>query len=99
MMEMPLNYIYLLQGSGRDAEDYNLLFHAIKTKSKSCLELVLAKMLEIQGPDSFKWSNEKGTILPNSTAFYCSSPRYNSSAHGSEGEKYRLGSIFVGGKC
>jgi len=49
------------EGSGRDAEDYNLLFHAIKTKNKGCIELVLEKMLAIQGPDSFKWSNEKGT--------------------------------------
>ena len=66
-MEMFLTYVYLLQGSGRDAEDYNLLFHAIKTKNKGCIELVLEKMLAIQGPDSFKWSNEKGTILS-----YCS---------------------------
>ena len=62
---MFLTYVYFLQGSGRDAEDYNLLFHAIKTKNKGCIELVLEKMLAIQGPDSFKWSNEKGTILPN----------------------------------
>jgi len=49
------------EGSGRDAEEYNLLFHAIKTKNRSCLELVLQKMLNIQGPDSFKWANSKGT--------------------------------------
>ena len=50
----------MLQGSGRDAEDFNLLFHAIKTKNKGCIELVLEKMLAHMGPDSFKWSNEKG---------------------------------------
>ena len=29
--------------------------------------------------------------------FYCSCPRYDSPAHGSEGEEYRLGSIFARG--
>ena len=63
----------MLQGSGRDAEEYNLLFHAIKTKNRSCLELVLQKMLTIHGPDSFKWANSKGMII--SIAKRCS---YNS---------------------
>ena len=57
--------IYMLQGSGRDAEDFNLLFHAIKTKNKGCIELVIEKMLDHMGPDSLKWTNEKGIISPD----------------------------------
>jgi len=52
---------YGAEGSSRDAEEYNLLFHAIKTNNKSCLELVLRKMLDLHGPDSYKWANSKGT--------------------------------------
>jgi len=49
------------EGTGRDAEDYNLLFHAIKSRNRSCIELVLQKMLNLHGPTSFHWANDKGT--------------------------------------
>jgi len=52
---------YGTEGTGRDAEDYNLLFHAIKSRNRSCQELVIGKMLSLHGPTSFHWANDKGT--------------------------------------
>ena len=63
--------------------------------------MVLQKMLTIQGPDSFKWANSKGmiTLLLSIDFSIVLPPRHDSPAHGSEGEKHRLGPISARGKC
>jgi len=52
---------YQAEGFGRDAEDFNLLFYAIKAKNRNAIVIVMEKMLTLHGPTSFHWANSKGT--------------------------------------
>ena len=55
-----LELAHLLQGFGRDAEDFNLLFYAIKAKNRNAIVIVMEKMLSMHGPTSFQWANSRG---------------------------------------
>ena len=60
MVSLELAQAHLLQGFGRDAEDFNLLFYAIKAKNRNAIVIVMEKMLALHGPTSFHWANSKG---------------------------------------